>query len=82
MRKLFKFFEVDLGGISGQLGWGRQYTLFENNGIKVGPSICYEGLYGEYFGGFVRNGAELMTLISNDGPILLQQKKSPLVKEE
>lgn len=67
MRKLFKFFEVDLGGISGQLGWGRQYTLFENNGIKVGPSICYEGLYGEYFGGFVRNGAELMTLISNDG---------------
>ena len=67
MRKLFKLFEVDLGGISGQLGWGRQYTLFENNGIKVGPSICYEGLYGEYFGGFVRNGAELMTLISNDG---------------
>lgn len=67
LRKLFKLFEVDLGGISGQLGWGREYTLFDNDGIKVGPSICYEGIYGQYFSGFARNGAELMTLISNDG---------------
>ncbi len=67
LRKLFKLFEVDLGGITGQLGWGREYTLFDNDGIKVGPSICYEGIYGQYFSGFARNGAELMTLISNDG---------------
>ncbi|MBO5830258.1 MAG: apolipoprotein N-acyltransferase [Alistipes sp.] len=67
LRKLFKLFEVDLGGISGQLGRGREYTLFDNDGIKVGPSICYEGIYGQYFSGFARNGAELMTLISNDG---------------
>jgi apolipoprotein N-acyltransferase len=67
LRKLFKLFEVDLGGISGQLGRGMEYTLFDNDGIKVGPSICYEGIYGQYFSGFARNGAELMTLISNDG---------------
>lgn len=67
MRKFFSLFEIDLGGITGQLGWGKEYKLFENNGIKIGPSICYEGIYGEYFGGFARSGAELMALISNDG---------------
>ena len=67
MHKLFKYFEVDLGGISGQLGWGTEHTIFENDSIKIGPSICYEGIYGEYFGGFARRGAELMALISNDG---------------
>jgi apolipoprotein N-acyltransferase len=67
MRKLFKLFEVDLGGISGQLGWGREHLVFENQGVKIGPSICYEGIYGDYFAGFARNGAEVMALISNDG---------------
>jgi apolipoprotein N-acyltransferase len=67
MRKLFSLFEIDLGGITGQLGWGREHTIFENEGVKIGPSICYEGIYGDYFGGFARHGAELMALISNDG---------------
>lgn len=67
MRKIFKLFEVDLGGISGQLGWGREHLVFENGDVKIGPSICYEGIYGDYFAGFARNGAEVMALISNDG---------------
>lgn len=67
MRKFFNLLEIDLGGITGQLGWGKEYKLFENDGIKIGPSICYEGLYGGYFSGFARNGAEVMALISNDG---------------
>ncbi len=67
MKGLFDFLEIDLGGITGQLGWGREYTIFENEGIKIGPSICYEGLYGNYFAGFARHGAEVMSLVSNDG---------------
>lgn len=67
MRRLFKLFEVDLGGISGQLGWGTEHLVFENEGVKIGPSICYEGIYGDYFAGFARRGAEVMALISNDG---------------
>ena len=59
--------EIDLGGVTGQLGWGREYKLFENDGVLIGPSICYEGLYGGYFSGFARSGAEVMALISNDG---------------
>ena len=67
LKSLFDTFEVDLGGVSGQLGWGREHTLFTNNDIAIGPSICYEGLYGGYFSGFAREGAEVMALISNDG---------------
>ena len=67
LRRLFSLFEVDLGGISGQLGWGREHTLVANGEIKCGPSICYEGIYGEYFAGFARQGADFMGLISNDG---------------
>lgn len=64
---LFDLFEVDLGGISGQLGWGERYVLFENCGVEIGPAICYEGLYGEYYAGFVKAGATVMGVISNDG---------------
>ena len=58
---------VDLGGVTGQLGWGREHDVFAVGDIKVGPAICYEALYSDYFAGFVRKGANVMTVISNDG---------------
>lgn len=58
---------VDLGGVSGQLGWGREHSVFNIGDIKVGPAICYEALYSDYFAGFVRKGANVMAVISNDG---------------
>ena len=66
-RKLLKNFEVDLGGVSGQLGWGERHMVFESGDAKVGPAICYEGLYGNHFAGFAREGAEAMAVLSNDG---------------
>lgn len=36
-------------------------------GVRAGPAICYEAVYGEYFTEFVRNGAQVMCVISNDG---------------
>jgi apolipoprotein N-acyltransferase len=41
--------------------------VFENGETKIGPAICYEGLYGNHFAGFVHEGAEVMAVISNDG---------------
>lgn len=67
LKELFDAFEVDLGGVSGQLGWGMEHTLFEHGDVAVGPAICYEGLYGDYFAGFAREGANAMAVISNDG---------------
>ena len=58
---------VDLGGITGQLGRNDQATVFEKQGVKFGPAICYEGLYGECFARFVEQGANVMLVMSNDG---------------
>lgn len=58
---------VDLGGVTGQLGWGREHDVFQVDSINVGPAICYEALYGDHFAGFVRKGANVMAVISNDG---------------
>lgn len=60
-------FGVDLGGTAGQLGIGVSAKPFEHNGVKVAPAICYEGLYGNYMGEFVRNGAQALFVVSNDG---------------
>ncbi|MDR1345224.1 MAG: apolipoprotein N-acyltransferase, partial [Bacteroidales bacterium] len=71
--KLFGFLEslvIDLGGTSGSLGQDsaqHAFTLyFNNDSCKVGVPICYESIYGELFGGFVRHGAQLMCVITND----------------
>jgi apolipoprotein N-acyltransferase len=58
---------VDLGGVTGELGRNDKATLFVKGGVKAGPAICYEGLYGEWFARFVREGANLMLVMSNDG---------------
>ena len=58
---------IDLGGVVGQIGMGQHGTAFEHRGVKTGPAICYEGLCGDFFGDFVRRGAQFMAIISNDG---------------
>lgn len=66
-RSLLKDFSIDLGGVAGQLGWGDRHIVFASGDTRIGPAICYEGLYGDHFAGFVREGAEAMAVISNDG---------------
>lgn len=65
--KILNFLVIDLGGTLGQIGRGQSGSAFVQNGVKVGPAICYEGLYGDFFGDFVRKGAQFMAIISNDG---------------
>ena len=71
MPKLFEwlsFLVIDLGGTVGQLGVGSEASVFmSDGGVAVGPAICYEALYGDWYGGFVRKGARAMLVISNDG---------------
>ena len=57
---------VDLGGMTGQLGRNDVAIPFIK-GYVAGPAICYEGLYGDCFARFVRHGAQVMTVLSNDG---------------
>ncbi|MES2133739.1 MAG: apolipoprotein N-acyltransferase [Bacteroidota bacterium] len=69
---LFKPFEslaIDLGGTMGSLGTQDERTVFFNHDKKVGiaPVICYESVYPDYVGQYVRNGANLIFIITNDG---------------
>ncbi len=66
--RVFKFFVIDIGDMVGQIGIGRPGEPFAigKDGAMVGGGICYEGLYGDVMGAFVRDGAELLTIISND----------------
>ncbi len=74
-KKILFFMEpvVDqLGGTTAGLGTQKGYVIFDNGAAKVGPAICYESVYGEYVGGYIRNGgkfdgAELIFVMTNDG---------------
>ncbi|MFZ4412059.1 MAG: apolipoprotein N-acyltransferase [Bacteroidales bacterium] len=70
-KKFFKpieKFAINLGGTVGSLGVDEERKVFDSkNGVKVSPIICYESIYGGFVTGFVRNGAELLFIITNDG---------------
>lgn len=65
---LSKWFE-DFGGTSGTLGRGKERKVFIpwDRYFKPAPVICYESIYGDYITGYIRNGANLLVVITNDG---------------
>ena len=59
---------IDLGGIGGSRGTQRERTVFTTDkNIDVGSGICYESVFGDYMNDFVKNGAEILVIITNDG---------------
>lgn len=68
---IFKFLDkvaIDLGGTTGSLGvQDERSVFFSNHTYKVAPVVCYESIYGEYVGGYMNNGANLIAIITNDG---------------
>jgi apolipoprotein N-acyltransferase len=67
---LFKFLEPlseNMEGISGSLGKQDYRTVFYSfDSTGVAPVICYESIYGEYVTEYVRNGAHMIFIITND----------------
>jgi Apolipoprotein N-acyltransferase len=58
---------LDLGGTVATKTTQDQRDVFAlPNEVKVAPAICYESVYGDFVTGFVRNGAGLITVITND----------------
>lgn len=41
------------------------HDAFKNSGIA--PVICYESVYGDFVAGFVKNGASIIFILTNDG---------------
>lgn len=69
---------LDLGGTMGSLGSQKERSVFNyppypSTGkslascVKIAPVVCYESVYGEYVSEYVKNGANLIFIITNDG---------------
>lgn len=59
---------IDLGGTSGSLGIQTDRTVFfSSDKTGVAPVICYESIYGEFVSDYVKKGANLLFIITNDG---------------
>ena len=59
---------IDIGGTTGSFGRQTEPSNFmTKDGTKIAPVICYESIFGEYMTGYVKKGAELIVIITNDG---------------
>ena len=71
--KVFGFLEkaiIELGGSNSSLGNDTEQRTFafevDGKPIRIGAAICYESVYGELVGNFVKNGADVLCVITND----------------
>ncbi len=62
-----KWFEKFGGTTAGYAKQTDRTVLQEKHGYKIAPAICYESIYGEFMRSYVRNGANLICIITNDG---------------
>lgn len=59
---------LDLGGTNRSLGVSKERKVFANpyNKSVIAPIICYESIYGEFVTDYVKKGANLLTIVTND----------------
>ncbi|HRN41789.1 MAG TPA: apolipoprotein N-acyltransferase, partial [Vicingus sp.] len=60
-------FAINLGGTTGSYGVEKEAKIFDNEKTKIAPVICYESIYGEYVTDYVKKGANVIFIITNDG---------------
>ncbi|WP_029287353.1 apolipoprotein N-acyltransferase [Pedobacter sp. R20-19] len=69
--KLFSFLDgvfAQLGGTVGGWGWQEKPSvLYAQSGIGAAPVVCYESLWGDWIGQQVKEGAQFIAIITNDG---------------
>jgi apolipoprotein N-acyltransferase len=59
---------LDFGGTVMSRATQNKRTVYETkNKIKVAPIICYESMYGEFISEYIRNGAQFLAILTNDG---------------
>ncbi len=66
--KPLESFAIDLGGTTGTLGVDEYPVAFKTTDeIGLAPIICYESVYGEFVADIVKQGADFIFVITNDG---------------
>lgn len=68
----FKFLNnmaISLGGSASSLGSQAEPSVFKSKKSLaiIAPVICYESIYGEYVTNYIKKGANLIFVITNDG---------------
>jgi apolipoprotein N-acyltransferase len=63
---------INLGGVVGSYGSQEHRAVFRpfgavDSALRVAPVICYESVYSDYVSEYVRRGATLIGIITNDG---------------
>lgn len=68
LKFLDTWFEKFGGTTSGYASQTERTVLTDPaTGWRFAPAICYESIYGEFLTAYVRNGAQFITIITNDG---------------
>ena len=64
-----RMFVIELGGYFGSYGVQKERSVFHSSdsGIRIGTAICYESVYGNFYREFILKGANVMSIITNDG---------------
>ena len=58
---------IDLGGTVAMKTTQEEREAFAlNNENYAGPIICYESVYGEFVTGYIENGSNFLSIITND----------------
>ncbi|WP_297098615.1 apolipoprotein N-acyltransferase [uncultured Draconibacterium sp.] len=69
-QKYFSFLKnnyIDLGGASGSLGRQKDASNLVAEKAVIAPVICFESVFGEYVTDYVKKGADVIFVITNDG---------------
>ncbi len=67
--KFLEKFAINFGGFVGSIGSDQERNVFEsdNNKAKIAPVICYESIYGQFVTEYIKKGANIIFVITNDG---------------
>ena len=68
LRFIDKWFEK-FGGTTAGYAKQKERTVLQDkrHGLAIAPAICYESIYGEYMTKYIRNGANMICIVTNDG---------------
>jgi apolipoprotein N-acyltransferase len=66
LKFLSKWFDK-FGGTTAGYAKQKERTVLNAGDYKIAPAICYESIYGAFISKYVKNGANLICIITNDG---------------
>jgi apolipoprotein N-acyltransferase len=68
LRFIDKWFEK-FGGTTAGYAKQKERTVLQDkrHALAIAPAICYESIYGEFMTKYIRNGANMICIVTNDG---------------